>query len=514
MQLNLQALPNDLSLSHQLIVDLVGSLLDYQKRIEQLKQELERLRRYQFGRRSERLLGDAVLFEFAGLLQAVLEKADEAEAKEKPEGETEETAALKKPRGESKKGHGRGSLPEHLPKQRIEHTLSPQECQCSQCGHPLEPIGEEVSRQLDYQPASFYITEHVRIKYACQGCESTVVTSERPSAPIEKGLPGPGLLAQVLVSKYADHLPLNRLEGIFARHGVEISRQTMCDWVKYSTHLLSPLYEAMKGDTLDSGVLGTDDTPVPVQEAGRGQTKEGRIWVYVGDADHAQTVYDYTENRSREGPQKFLEGFQGVLQADAYAGYDGIFVSGKVQEAGCWAHARRKFFDAKSTEEVLALQALAYIRTVYQVEQEGKALDPPARQKLRQEKSRPILEGFHRWLLQRSAEVLPKSPMGQAIGYALGQWTALNRYLDNGAIPIDNNASERALRGVVIGRKNYLFYGSDQGGHRAAIIYTMVATCKRHGVDLFAYLRDILERLPSHSIQNLHELFPQNWKAA
>jgi hypothetical protein len=341
-----------------------------------------------------------------------------------------------------------------------------------------------------------------------------VVISEIPPQPIDKGLAGPGLLAHVLSSKYADHLPLHRLEGIFKRNGIDLSRRTMCDWVKASAKLLQPLYEAMKCDTLDSSVVCTDDTPVPVQDGSRDRTRKGRLWVYVGDREHEHTVFDYTPTRAKEGPERFLDGYEGYLQADAYGGYDGLFASGKIVEVGCWAHARRKFFDAKESDRLRATTALGFIGQLYKVERDAKEMKPQERTTLRKKRAGPILESFRTWLVQQQCEVLPKSPMGEAIGYALGQWAALCRYLEDGDLSIDNNASERELRAIVLGRKNYLFFGSDAGGKRAAIIYSLIATCKRHGIDPFAYLKDVLQRLPSHSIRNLAQLFPKNWKAA
>jgi transposase len=450
-------------------------------------------------------------FQYAGLeteAEAAGEETVEAAGEEQTPVEPEPLPKRKK------NGHGRSALPEHLPRHRVEYPLADGQCQCEACGGALEKIGEELTRQLDYEPASFHVTEHVRIKYACKRCQGNVVLGQLPPQPIDKGLPGPGLLAHVLVSKYADHLPLHRLEGIFGRNGVEVSRRTMCDWVKASAQLLEPLYEAMRGDVLASKVIGTDDTPVPVQQAGRERTRKGRIWVYVGDGEHEHTVYDYTPTRNKDGPERFLGGYEGYLQADAYAGYDGLYAGGKITEVGCWAHARRKFYDAKPSDGPRALVALAYIRQLYEVEKEARDLSARQRRALRRGKARPVLEGFKTWLGRQQLEVLPKSPMGEAIGYAQRQWRALVRYLEDGDLNIDNNPSERALRAVVIGRKNYLFYGSDAGGKWAAILYSFVATCKRHGVDPFAYLRDVLQRLPSQSIQRLDELFPKNWKVS
>jgi hypothetical protein len=322
------------------------------------------------------------------------------------------------------------------------------------------------------------------------------------------------LLAQVITAKYADHLPLNRQVDIFARHGVALARQTLCDWVAEAAELLAPIYRDLQASVLASKVVHTDDTPVPVQDHERTRTRDGRLWVYVGDGHPADIVYDYTPTRNRAGPMEFLGAFRGYLQADAYAGYDTLYATGRVVEVGCWAHARRYFWDAKESDAARALPALGFIQQLYAVEAEAKALAAGARRVLREERSQPVLARFKRWLDEQAHLVLPKSPIGEAVSYARGQWTALTRYLEDGELSIDNNVSERALRRVVTGRKNWLFCGSDAGGTRAAILYSVVATCKEHGIDPWSYLRDVLERIPTHPNRRRAELLPRNWKAA
>jgi transposase len=376
------------------------------------------------------------------------------------------------------------------------------------------PIGAETSEQLDYRPASLFVTEHVRVKYACKACEGHVVTSPLPAQPIDKGRPGPGLLAQVVTAKYADHLPLNRQVDIFARHGVHLSRQTLCDWVAGAADLLEPLSHDLKASVLGGKVVQTDDTTVPVQDRERTTTRDGRLWVYVGDGHPADIVYDYTPTHSRAGPLAFLGDFRGYLQADAYAGYDTLYATGRVVEVGCWAHARRRFWEAKETDAVRALSALGIIQQLYRVEAEAKALDPEARRTRRQAQARPILDRFKPWLDEQAGVVLPKSPIGAAVHYARAQWTALTRYLEDGDLAIDNNASERALRRVVTGRKNWLFCGSDDGGTRAAIVYSLVATCREHRIDPWEYLQDVLARIPMHPNRRRAELLPRHWKTA
>jgi hypothetical protein len=360
---------------------------------------------------------------------------------------------------------------------------------------------------------------------ACPCCEGNVTVAPKPAQPIEKGLPGPGLLAQVVVSKYCDHLPLYRQESIFERHGVELSRKTMCDWVLASAKILEPVVDAMTARLLQSKVIHTDDTPVDVR--GPGVNHQGRFWVYVGDAEHPYTVYHFTPNRRRDGPVEFLRDFKGTkeqpryLQADAYGGYDVIFhpdaEAGRqtarfVLECACWAHARRKFHDAKTSDVVRSHQMLAWVKLLYDIEREAKDLDARQRHALRQEKSRPILDAIKDWLDNQHGRVLPKSAIGLAIAYAQNQWTALRRYLDDGDLNIDNNAAENALRAIAIGRKNWLFAGSHRGGRAAAILYSVIQSAKRHGLDPFTYLRDILFRTATHPNKQLHQLLPDNWK--
>jgi hypothetical protein len=301
------------------------------------------------------------------------------------------------------------------------------------------------------------------------------------------------------------------LEGIFARSGVEIARSTMCAWMLAMAILVKPLYELMAGRVRQSVVIHTDDTRVPVQAEGK--CKSGRIWTYIGDELHPYVVYEYTPDRTRAGPATWLKDYQGYLQADAYGGYDGIYATGVI-EVACWAHARRKFFDAQGSDPARAAEMLVLIGDLYEIEARAKEenLERDQIQARRQKESRPILEGIEKRLVMWGPQVLPKSPLGQAIGYAQGQWLALNRYLDDGVLDIDNNLAERTLRMVAIGRKNWLFVGHDNGGHRAAIIYSLVASCKLCGIDPFAYLRDVLERISTHPASRIAELLPRNWK--
>lgn len=491
-------LPADVPTLKSVVLELLGTLEERERRIDQLTFQLEALKRHLFGRRSEKLDPGQLNLELGALtLEPVLESAPE---EQEPVPSSHRT------------GHGRRRLPAHLPRERVEIDVAAHERVCGECSQELVRIGEEVSEQLEYVPASLFVRELVRLKYACAHCQGNVVLAKLPAQPIDKGLAGPGLLAHVLTSKYSDHLPLHRLEGIFARHGVELSRSTLCDWVAAGARLLSPVVGAMKQRVLSSPKIHTDDTPVPVLDPTREVRRTGRLWVYLG-GESEEVVFDYTPDRSRDGPTRFLAGYKGYLQADAYAGYDSLYAGGEVIEVGCWAHARRKFFDAMKTDSRRCQVALGFIRRLYEVEKRGRDLTAPERQALRQQESAPVLSALRFWLDEQTLLVPPRSLLAEAINYARAQWTALNRYVEDGRLEIDNNAAERALRRVAIGRKNWLFAGSDAGGRSAAIIYSLIASCARLKIDPYEYLRDVLTRLPAR-VSSAADLTPQAWQAA
>lgn len=357
-----------------------------------------------------------------------------------------------------------------------------------------------------------------------QPAVSTFLTAPRPPAPIARSLAGPGLLAHVIVSKFCDHLPLYRCERMLARFGVSLARSTLCDWLAQSAALLRPLWVLLRDRVLESRVVQTDDTPVRVQAQAGAAAHQGRVWVQVGDAGHPGLVYLYSPNWEGHWPQTFLKGYAGFVQGDAYAGYDALFAAGAPVEVGCWAHARRKFFEAQKTNPEGALYALGVIRQLYAVEREaaeqaGKRelsrLEFEAlRLQLRQERAVPVLKSLGEWLEQQVAAVLPKSPLGEASGYARNQWAALQVYTTAGFLEIDNNAAERALRAVALGRRNYLFFGSDVGGETAAVLYTFTQSCQALSIEPWRYLRDVLERLPSQLPDRLKELLPDEWARA
>jgi transposase len=472
-------------------------------RIEHILAQLARLKRMQFGRSSEKLDGEIEQ------LELVLEDLHETEGARAIEDPVVLPDGTHKP--------ARRPLPDHLPREEIVHV---QDCACPKCGGELRRLGEDVTEVLEYVPASFKAIRHVRPKFSCRRCES-ITQAPMPSLPIERGRPGPGLLAHVLVSKYADHLPLYRQSGIYAREGVELERSTLADWVGRSAALLAPLVEALAKEVMASNVLHGDDTPVPVLAPGTGKTKTGRLWAYVRDErPHGgqrapAAVFFYSPDRKGERPQEHLKPFRGVLHADGYAGFNAIFEKGAVAEAACWAHVRRKFFDVHAANgSPIAKEALNRIAALYGVEEEARGKPPDERRRLRQGKAKPLIDDLHAWLAANKLRLSPKSDLAAAIRYALGRWTALARYLGDGRLEIDNNAAERAIRPLALGRKNYLFAGSDSGGERAAAIYSLIGTARLGGLDPEAYLRDVLARIADHPINRIGELLPWNWSAA
>jgi transposase len=487
-----EPLPDDPRALQALVRELLDALAAERRERAALQDRLDQLLRRLYGPKSEKVPNDA------------------------PPGAPEarnDTLSHGPARTPAPRRHGRRRLPRDLPRQRVEHDLSESERLCPCCRGPRVRIGEEVSERLDYRPAALFVVEHVRPKYACARCRAHVAVAPVPAEPLPKSVAAPGLLAQVITAKFTDHLPLHRLEGIFARHGVDLSRSTMCDWLAGCAAVLRPIYDRMCARVRASKVVHTDDTPVRVRDTTRGRTRTGRIWVYLGDALHPYTAYDATPSRSRDGPQAFLTGFTGYVQADAFGGYDGLYATGAT-EVACWAHARRKFVEARDSDTRLSLDALAHIRRLYDVERRGRDLDCDGRRALRQHASVPVLRAFRDWLDARRGAVLPKSPLGAALTYALNPWDALNVYVTDGDLAIDNNAAERALRGVAVGRKNWLFWGSDAGGKTAAVLTSLVATCKRHGLDPWSYLADVLTRIPTHPTEHIAELLPDAWAQA
>lgn len=408
----------------------------------------------------------------------------------------------------------RKPLPPHLP--RDEQVHAPAALACPSCGGKLKPLGEDVSEQLEYVPASFRVIRHVRPKRACCCCDG-IVQAAAPSRPIERGLPGPGLLAHVLVAKFSDHLPLYRQSAIYAREGVELSRALLADWVGACSDLLAPLVEAIGRHVMAADKLHADDTPLPVLAPGLGKTKTARLWTYVrddrpsGSKQPPAVWFAYTPDRKGIHPQEHLKRFTGILQADAYAGFGALYDAGGVTEAACWAHARRKFYDLHvARPSAVTQEALERIGALYGIEAQIRGKPPHERRQVRQAESRPLLDAFETWLRATMATLSRKSDTAAAILYALNRWQAFTRYCDDGRIEIDNSAAERALRGVALGRRNYLFAGADSGGERAAAMYALIGTAKLNGIEPQAYLRHVLERIAEHPINRIDELLPWN----
>ena len=403
---------------------------------------------------------------------------------------------------------------DRLAQVRIEHELPDAEKVCAQCGEAKARIGEDERRVLQYIPARYELEVHVLPKYACSRCRDGVVAPESPPQPVSGCIAGAGVLAQVVVSKFAEHLPLYRLEDISARYGLYLPRSTLCDWVSKAADLLKPLYELEKERVRKGAVIWTDDTPVTVLGGEERGSHTGRFWVYIGAAAFPYDVYDSTENRKRDGPARFLANYKGCLQADAFSGYDGIYTGsdGQILEVARWAHARRKFFEARSSSPAKASLILQVIRRLYEVEDRARPLDDAARHALRQAEALPILERLRGELERMSSRLLPKSALAQALTYALNQWQALCRYTQDGRLTIDNNASERRLRDQAIGRKNWMFLGSDEAGPRAAVLCTIIAGAKRHRLEPWAYLHDVILQLSvDASPELLTGLLPDRW---
>src|SRR6185437_12156296 len=499
-------MPADLDECQRMINELIaalkeayGKLDDRDGRIEELEQRLQFLVRAKFGRVSETVsVGQLRLFS-------------------SPEGEAE-TATEEKPAEKAerapKPGHGRRKPAKELPRRRVVHEL--QECErgCPDCGTQRVPIGEEVSERYGYVPACVEIIEDARVRYGCPACDSKTVVAAVPAKPIPKGLADGSMIAYIAVSKYADHLPLHRLEGIFRRHGADIARSTMCDWLGAGADLLMPLYDRMVERIVSSRIIWTDDTPVDLQDREHEKNiREARWWGYLGDRDNDYTAFDFTDSRKRDGPANFLRDFQGFLQADAYAGYDHVYATKGVTEVACWAHARRKFYDALGSNKRSASYALRHIQLLYRIEKRFATRSDADRLKARATRSRKVLTMFKKWLdAQRVVEL--KGPLAKAITFALNNWEALNTYTTDAELTIDNNKSERAMRSVAVGRKNWLFIGSLDGGKRAAVWCSLIASCKQRDVNPLLYLTDMLNRFCTGTPADLDSLLPDQWALA
>jgi transposase len=485
--------------------------------IEKLKMQLAVLRRARFGRSSEKLDRDIEQLEL--LIGELEEDVAAQDARANDDAAKADPSSPAKPR--PRKQPVRKPLPEHLPRETVTHEPA---CTCPGCGGTtFSRIGEDEREVLEYIPSSFKVIRHLRPKLSCRSCE-TIVQAPMPSLPIERGRPGPGLIAHVVVSKFCDHTPLHRQSVIYAREGVELDRATLADWVGQAEFLLSPLAEAIGRHVRAGSVLHADDTTVPVLSPGNGKTKTGRLWVAVRDERPwgsdvpPAAFYLYSPDRKGIRAEALLGTCQGFLHADGYSGFDRLYRPTEpggdppLIEVSCWSHARRKFYDVHhATASPIAMEALERIAALFAIESSIRGRLPDQREAARKEHALPLLEQLKAFLDTSLRQVSGKSALAQAIRYALSRWKALSRYITNGRLEMSNNAAERAMKPPVLGRKNYLFCGSDAGGQRAACMYTIIETCRMNSIDPQAYLADILARIADHPIHRIDELLPWRW---
>ena len=486
--------------ARQQVVELSTTVSEQQQKLAAKDHQILELLKALRGKQRERIDPDQlVLFEIGELEQLI-----------------EEQVESNQPSRRKRKKHGSRLIPDDLPKEVIEYELPEEDRVCPVDGQPMPRIRWEESKQLDYVPAQMKVIVHRRAVYACgeKHDQARLVTANKPPQPIEKGLAASGLLAQVVISKFGDHLPGYRQEDIFSRYGIEIRRSTIYDWLAGVADLCRPLYERVKDRVLSSKVIHTDDTQVKLIDKTLRSTRLARFWAYLGDRQHPYVIYDFTEDRSRDGPQQFLKDFNGFLQADAYGGYDGVYLksNGAIREVACWAHCRRYWHKAREQDPERAHHVLAVISRLYEVERATADCDPETRRSQRGDHAAPLLNELEQWLEEQS--FLPKSLSGKAATYTTNQWEALNRYIEDGDLSIDNNRAERAMRPLAIGRKNWLFVGSPRAGHRAAILASLIASCKENGVEPWAYLRDIFSQMAQQPGElELEQLLPDRWLA-
>jgi transposase len=484
---------------------------ELQVELLRLQLELERFKKWYYGPRADRLRSSdelsQLLLNFSEQLDCKPIHPDDVP----PQGEQEQ------PLRRVKRRKGRRHLAnfENLPVTTRVYELSAEQRACPCCGESRHEIGADESWQVEYLPGRFERIHHVRKKYACVGCERNgdhprMEVAAKPEAAIEKGMAGPGLLAYIVTSKFADYLPLYRLEDVFQRQGFEISRATQSVWCGDVADLLEPLYQLMADRVRASHVVATDDTIMPMLSVGK--AANARMWVYVGDDAHPYNVFHFTLDRGRDGPKYFLKDYRQVLLADAYGGYNGVVAGNEITRAGCWSHTRRKIIEAEKAAPEIAREAIEMVRALYAIEKQAAELTVAGRLGLRQSQSAPVLAQLRQKLLSWKEMLLPKHPMAEAVNYALGQWAPLNAFCSDGAVPIDNNISEREMKRVVLNRKNSLFVGNPRGGRTAATLASLTSTCRRHDVDPQLYLTQLLINLPAAQMSELSDWLPDQWK--
>jgi transposase len=485
--------------------------------IEKLRLEvrLAQALKQTYGPRADRV-GDAaqLVLDFVQKLDALVTPAAEASAQDEPPGET--TAPSRAQRRLRTRGRRDiGSL-EHLPMLEKKHELTDEQRRCPTCEHTRERIGEEISYTVERFPTTLVRIKHVQGKYACGACEregfnpNIERAAKTGASPIDKGMPGPGLLAYIATAKYADYLPHHRLEVMFEREGFALDRSTMCQWMRDVADLARPVYDRMVQQVLQSHVVATDDTVMPLVQPGR--TKKARMWIYLGDEDHPYNVFDFTPSRSRDGPKTFLKEFRQTLLADAYGGYDGIVLERDLPRAGCWAHARRKIVEAEPAAPEVARTILARIKALFEIEERARDFSPEDRLRLREAESRPILDALHRLLVAQKEALLPKHPMALAIAYTLNQWKELTLFARDGAVPMHNNLAEQQMKRIALLRKNALFVVTPGGGQTAAILSSLTSTCRRHEINPQAYLTQLLANLADPAGIQVEAWLPDEWK--
>ena len=500
-------LPDDIAALKRIIAEMALDAATAQAEIARLKFQLARYRRAEFGRSSEKLARESEQLELA--IEAV-----ETDQAERLAAAAPEAVAILESAAEAQRP-ARRPLPDHLPREEVMHRAAPA---CPSCGGTLRRIGEDTTETLDYVPGRFKVVRHIREKLSCRACD-TVVAAAAPDHAIARGRARAGLLAHIVVSKYDDHLPLYRQAEIYARDGVSLETSTLSGWVGATAAALTPLVDALAAEIIRSDTLHVDDTPVPVLAPGNGKTKTGRLWVYVrderpfGGARPPAALFRYSADRKGEHPRTHLKEFSGVIHADGYSGFNELFAGNRITEAGCWAHVRREFFDVHAaTGSPIAKEALDRIAQLYGIEEAIKGFSPDQRRRERQQRSKPVATALALWADETARKLSRKSELAAAFRYMRARRPALSRCFDDGRLALDNNPAERALRCVAIGRKNYLFAGSDAGGHRAAAMYSLIETAKLNGLDPQFYLTDVLARIADHPARQISELLPWHWR--